>query len=117
MLLTEYHRVQEHREALVRVVHAEVQRYFDDPALVCDDGRVSFPGRDRLSGEYYVAHESYTQHAGPVWIQIGVMCHCLEKMDGHGGADRDYLGLEVWLRCDPQDWTFEIFRNTDSSSL
>jgi hypothetical protein len=31
--------------------------------------------------------------------------------------DDDYLGLEVWLRCDPVKWTFDLFRNTDSSVI
>jgi hypothetical protein len=36
------------------------------------------------------------------------------------GVDRedDYLGLEVWLKCVPGRWSsFEVFRNTDSSSI
>ncbi len=113
--LSEYRAVQEHRAALLRAVHDEVQRYFDDTDLVFESE--SFPSRGRLTGEYYLGEESYEMHVGPVWIQIGVACHCLERANGSGRPEQDYLGLNVWVRCDPQAWSFEVFRNTDSSSI
>ena len=43
---------------------------------------------------------------------------CLEKPKAGVDRDDDYLGLRVWLRCFPGRWSsFEVFRNTDSSSI
>jgi hypothetical protein len=53
----------------------------------------------------------------PTWFQVGVMCRCLARSSRPGEAVRDYLGLEVWLRCDPAGWSFSVFRNTDSSVI
>jgi hypothetical protein len=115
--LSAYHAIQQRREQLLDVVHQEVEAYLNTPGLYGEDGNDMFPNRSRMSGEYYVSDESYIGHVGPEWIQVGVMCHCLEKPSRAGQRDRDYLGLEVWLRCDPADWSFAVFRNTDSSSI
>jgi hypothetical protein len=40
-----------------------------------------------------------------------------EPAGADGDRAQDYLGLDVWLRCDPGKWTFSVFRNTDSSSI
>ena len=117
MRLSEYHAIQQRRQQMLDTVHIAVEAYLNTPGLYVEGGEDGFPDRSRMSGEYYVSDESYTGHVGPVWIQVGVMCHCLEKPSRAGQEDRDYLGLEVWLRCDPNDWSFSVFRNTDSSSI
>jgi hypothetical protein len=49
---------------------------------------------------------------------VSVMCRCLEPPKACVDRDDDYLGLQVWLRCVPGRWSsFEVFRNTDSSSI
>ena len=117
MRLSNYHAIQQHRARMLEAVHREVESYLNTPGLYVEGSEDGFPNRSRMSGEYYVSHESYTGHVGPVWIQVGIMCHCLEKPSRAGREDRDYLGLEVWLRCDSADWSFEVFRNTDSSAI
>lgn len=114
--VAEYAAIQRHRENLLRTVQREVEAYLNTPGLY-GEGE-SFPDRLRLSGDYYIGSESYIAHRDPVWFQIGVFCRCLEHPKA--GVDRkdDYLGLEVWLKCVPGTWSsFEVFRNTDSSSI
>ena len=115
--LSDYHAIQQHRKQMLDVVHQEVEAYLNTPSLYTEGGDDVFPDRSRMSGEYYVGDESYTGHVGPVWIQVGITCRCLEKPSRPGQEDRDYLGLEVWVRCDPPNWSFTIFRNTDSSAI
>jgi hypothetical protein len=117
MRLSDYHAIQRHRGSMLELVHREVEAYLNTPGLFVERDEDGFPNRSRLSGEYYVSDESYTGHVGPVWIQIGITCHCLERAPPSGFEARDYLGLEVWLRCDPKDWSFSVFRNTDSSAI
>jgi hypothetical protein len=117
MRLSDYHAIQQRRGQMLDVVHREVEAYLNTPGLYGEGGDGMFPDRSRMSGEYYVSDESYTGHVGPVWIQVGVICHCLEEPARPGQENRDYLGLEVWLRCDPNDWSFAVFRNTDSSAI
>lgn len=117
MRLSEYHEIQQHRDRLLAVVHREVDAYLNTSGLYVEGGEGGFPNRSRMSGTYYVGDESYTRHVGPVWIQVGIECRCLEKPSPPRREKLDYLGLEVWLRCDPADWSFTVFRNTDSSSI
>jgi hypothetical protein len=117
MRLSDYHAIQQRRQQMLDIVHQEVEAYLNTPGLYGEAGDDMFPDRSRMSGEYYVSDESYTGHVGPVWIQVGITCHCLGKPSRPGQEDRDYLGLEVWLRCDPTDWSFIVFRNTDSSTI
>ena len=44
------------------------------------------------------------------------MTHFLQPQESALSDDRDYLGLEVWLRYDA-DWNFSVYRNTDSSGI
>ena len=118
MRLSDYHVIQEkHRGRMLDLVHREVEEYMNTPGLYGETGDNTFPDRSHMSGKYYVSDESYTGHVGPVWIQISVMCHCLGSRHGPEHEERDYLGLEVWLRCEPDNWSFSVFRNTDSSSI
>jgi hypothetical protein len=118
MRLSDYLAIQQqHRGRMLDLVHQEVEAYLNTPDLFGEGENGSFSNRSCMSGEYYVGDESYTGRVGPVWIQISVMCHCLGSRRGPGHEERDYLGLEVWLRCDPDDWSFSVFRNTDSSSI
>ncbi|TKR29492.1 hypothetical protein FCE95_15250 [Luteimonas gilva] len=112
--LSDYHLIQSHRDRLLDAVHDELDAYLNSDAIF---GAGDFPNRERLTGEYYIADESYAQHTGPLWIQIGIKCHCLEYPINAGQIDLDYLGLEVWLRFEPASGAFSIFRNTDSSSI
>jgi hypothetical protein len=102
----------------LKAVHREVEAYLNDPRLVFDGDADGFPHRRRLTGSYYIGGESYIAHRDPPWVQIGVMCRCLEPPKPGVVREDDYLGLEVWLRYVPGRWsTFEVFRNSDSSSI
>lgn len=114
--VAEYATIQRHREMLLRAVQREVEAYLNTPGLY-GEGE-SFPDRLRMTGAYYVGAESYIAHRDPAWFQISVRCHCLEGPKAGVPRDDDYLGLEVWLKCVPGRWSsFEVFRNTDSSSI
>lgn len=114
----EYGAIQRHREDLLRVVHREIEAYVNDPHLCFDGDDQGFPHRRRLTGAYYIGSESYIAHRDPGWIQISIKCHCLAPPKKGVNRDDDYLGLEVWLKCVPGQWSsFEVFRNTDSSSI
>jgi hypothetical protein len=116
--VAEYAAIQRHRDKLLKAVHRAVEAYLNDPRLVFDGDGEGFPHRQRLTGAYYIGGESYRAHRDPVWFQIGVMCRCLEPPTPGGGREDDSLGLEVWLKCLPGRWaSFEVFRNTDSSSI
>jgi hypothetical protein len=112
--LSEYRAIQAHRDQMLAAVHREVEEYLNTPGFSTEGDEGSFPNRSEMSGEYYIGEENYTRHVGPLWFQIGVLCRCLRKPTW---ADRDYLGLQVWLRCDPENWVFSTFRNTDSSVI
>ncbi len=114
----EFTAIQRHRDKLLHFVHCEVEEYLKDPELVFEGNEVGFPHRRKLTGTYYIANESYIAHAAPPWFQICVKCHFLEPPKAGIERDDDYLGLEVWLKCVPGNWdSFEVFRNTDSSSI
>ena len=114
----DYASIQRHRGKLLRVVHREVEKYLNDPRLVFDGPEEGFPHRHRLAGTYYIGGESYIAHRNPAWFQISIMCRCLEPAKSGVPGGGDYLGLEVWLKCVPGQWaSFEVFRNTDSSSI
>jgi hypothetical protein len=116
--VAEYAAIQRHRDGLLKAVHREVEAYLNDPLLYFDGDKEGFPHRGRLTGTYYIAGESYIAHREPVWFQISVKCHCLEFPRAGRAREGDYLGLEVWLKCVPGKWSrFEVFRNTDSSSI
>jgi hypothetical protein len=117
--VAEYAAIQRHRDKLLKAVHREVEAYMNDPRLAFDgDDEDGFPHRRRLTGSYYIGGESYVAHRNPPWFQIGVMCRCQEPPKPGLDREDDYLGLKVWLRCVPGRWvSFEVFRNTDSSSI
>jgi hypothetical protein len=114
--VAEYSAIQRHRDKLLRAVHPEVKAYLNTPGLY-GEGE-SFPDRLRMTGAYYIGCESYIAHRNPAWFQILVSCRCLECPKRGMDRDDDYLGLDVWLKCAPGHWSgFEVFRNTDSSSI
>lgn len=116
LTVAEYAAIRRHREKLLGAVHREAEAYLNTPGLY-GEGE-SFPDRIRMTGAYYIGSESYLAHRDPAWVQIGVQCRCLERPKPGVARDDDYLGLEVWLRCVPGQWSsFEVFRNTDSSSI
>ena len=112
-----YEAIQAHRDEMLQRVHQEVEAYLNTPGLYYEGDEEGFPNRSQMTGEYYVGDEYYTTHSHPVWFQIGILCRCLQKPRHEGQRDRDYLGLEVWLRCEPDVWSFTVFRNTDSSVI
>ena len=114
--LSEYQALQERRSLLDQAVHAEIESYVNDPEL-CSDSVDEFPQFQKLTGEYYIGSESYERQVGPLEYRVAVLCRCLERSTGLPETSSDYLGLEVWLSCDPSTWTFTVFRNTDSSSI
>ncbi|MBS0263301.1 MAG: hypothetical protein JSS02_15270 [Planctomycetes bacterium] len=114
--VTEYAAIQQHRARLIQTVHREVEEYLNTPGLYYEGQ--SFPDRLRMTGAYYIGAESYIAHRDPTWFQISVRCHCLERPKAGVPREDDYMGLEVWLKCIPGQWSsFEVFRNTDSSSI
>lgn len=114
--VAEYAAIQRHRDKLLRAVQRQVEEYLNTAGLY-GEGE-SFPDRTRMTGAYYIGAETYIAHRNPVWFQISIKCHCLKTPWGTVNRDSDYLGLEVWLKCVPGRWSsFEVFRNTDSSSI
>jgi hypothetical protein len=118
VVVAEYAAIQQHRDKLLKAVHRAVEAYLNDPRLVFAGDEDGFPHRQRLSGTYYIGGESYTAHRDPVWFQICFKCRCQQRAAPDGGRADDYLGLDVWLKCLPGRWaSFEVYRNTDSSSI
>lgn len=116
LTVAEYKALQRHRVKLLQTVHDEIERYLNTQGLYGEGD--SFPDRLRMTGTYYLGTESYIAYREPVWIQISVMCCCLEHAKAGMNREDDYLGLEVWLKCFPGRWSaFEVFRNTDSLSI
>lgn len=71
-----------------------------------------------MTEAYDIGGESYLAHRNPEWIQISIRCRFLEHPLPGMPRENDYLGLEVWLKCEPGRWSsFEVFRNTDSSAI
>jgi hypothetical protein len=114
MRLSDYERIQSQRLRLLEALDREIHSYLNSEQVL-NGG--AFPDRARLTGVYYVARESYTQHVGPPWVQVGFSCHCLGQQGRAGEGDFDYLGLDVWLRCDDLCSEVTVFRNTDSSVI
>ena len=104
------------RDALVER-HAEilalasrlVEEYANDRCA--PPGEDWFPEQSRLTGEYYIGGESYHRLPGERWIQVCISMHCLGRRIDEVG---DYLGLDVWLRYDPDCGRLTNHRNTDS---
>ncbi len=116
MKLADYNEIQVHRGELLGVIHEEVESYLNTTELVYDSDE-GFPSLARLTGFYYISDETYETHVNPLWYQISIQTHFLEKPWMDNQEDFDYLGLQVWVRCDPEAWRFSIFRNTDSSVI
>lgn len=115
---SEYLETQKHRKTILNTVFKEVTEYLSTDYLVGYGDEDMFPNLSKMSGEYYVENESYEKEIeeGKIFFYIGIMTHFLENRNRRGEED-DYLGLHVWIKGDPSDWTFSIFRNTDSSSI
>jgi hypothetical protein len=114
--VAEFSSIQRHRKKLLVIVHREIENYLNTAGMY-GEGE-SFPDRLCMTGEYYIGSESYFAHRDPAWFQISVRCRCLKTPMSASSRASDYLGLEVWLKCVPRRWSsFEIFRNTDSSSI
>jgi hypothetical protein len=118
-----YQAVQGHREAILALLHATVESYLRDMAF--DDG---FPRRDRLTGEYYIGSECYSVAINPcrdpvsgvVFVpcyRVNFRVRCLQwPRPPHVPRFDDYLGLDVDIRCDPDEWRLCVF-GCDSSVI
>ncbi|MDR0672570.1 MAG: hypothetical protein LBF93_02660 [Zoogloeaceae bacterium] len=121
----EVQRVLLHHDAILMTVQEAVRKYVEDPALTFDTRAEGFPSRDRLSGEYYIAGESYLLQDEPWFQKIGrkpgcrfsVLVHCLETCPGGNSEDRDYLGLEIHFAWLPETGAFAYLGDIDSSSI
>lgn len=109
----EYDSLQQRRQQILTLLDAEVERYVSDNVYPGDD---SFPDRDRLTGEFYLGNERYSKEGDPEWIRISMFCRCLEHPRPGDDQPGDYLGLEVYLRCDPISGGFSVL-GTDESSI
>jgi len=111
--LADYQALQVHRERMLAVVHRMVEDhltvsgYIAKPGDEAASGLESFPSSGRLSGEYYIGDESYTMEVGPLRFRISIMARCLSRSPQEGSVKRDYLGLEAWLECLPDEWEFK----------
>jgi hypothetical protein len=109
----EYEAIQRRRQEILALLDAEVERYVSENTSPGDD---SFPKRDRMTGEFYIGHESYSKEGKPAWFRVSIFCRCLGgPKAGMDGKD-DYLGLEVYLRCEPGSGAYSVL-DTDSSSI
>jgi hypothetical protein len=102
----------ERRADILALVHAQVEQYAND--MSAPPGEDWFPKQARFTGEYYIGEESYHKLVGASGCQIRVEARCL----AHGkDRPRDYLGLDVWLRFDPDSGRIWVHRNTDSKVI
>ena len=67
----EYESLQERRQEILTMLDAAVERYVNENS---SHGDASFPKRDRMTGEFYIGHETYSKHSNLVWFQISVFC-------------------------------------------
>ena len=105
-----------YRDDILAAVDRAIEAYLRDPDLTYETDH--FPTWQRLTGEYYIAGESYWSEQGPPKLQMSLMAHCLESAPpDSGGRCRDYLGLEVWLELDELNGAIEVVRSTDSCSI
>jgi hypothetical protein len=109
-----YNTIQLHRPALTTLIHTEIEEYINDPSLCTDDPNM-FPSQAVLSGNYYISRESYALKKHPLLL-LGIQCQCLRKPWGTVKTESHYLGLHLWITCDPALGSFQISGNTDSSS-
>ena len=113
------------RDAILAVVHGAVQHYIDHPSLTFEKAEEGFPSRDRLTGEYYISHESYKVDDEPWFPKVGrqreyrfsFMVHCLEHLWHENQVDQDYLGLEVHFDWIPDEAAFRYNGDVDSSVI
>jgi hypothetical protein len=113
MKLSDYQAIQSHRERMLEVIHRMVDDHLNRTGYVAEardvtaPGLEAFPSAGGLSGEYYIGDESYEMEVGPVRFAISIMARCLSGAVQRDEANRDYLGLEAWLECSPDDWDFK----------
>jgi len=109
----EFESLQWRRPEILALLNAEVERYVNVNALPGGD---SFPDRDRLTGEFYIGSEKYSRQGDPVWFRISIFCRCLEHPRPGSKKPDDYLGLEVYFRCEPGSGAYSVL-DTDESSI
>ena len=107
MRLSTYHAIQERRGDLLTAVHDGLCSYCNTDRI-SDEDSDDFPNWGRLTGQYYIGDISYTPHVEPVWYEIAVNARFLERQFHDNQSDFDYLNLEVYVKCVPEDWTFEV---------
>jgi hypothetical protein len=97
---------------ILAVADALVEEYANSGCA--PPGEDWFPEQVKLTGEFYVGSESYHRLPGERWIQVCVEARCLGHEPDSPG---DYLGLDVWLRYDPENGRLWNHRNTDSMAI
>jgi hypothetical protein len=97
------------RAEILALADAEVEEHAN--SMSAPAGQDWFPEQARLTGEFYIGSESYHRLVGETWVQVCMHMRCIgRRLDTPG----DYLGLDVWLRYDPDEDRLWIHRNTDS---
>ena len=112
-------------ESVIEVFCAAIQGYINDDSLTYELSEQGFPVRGRLTGEYYIASESYWVSYEPWFERVGrsreyrfsIHAHCLEHKRSKIIDDQDYLGLEVHFTWDCQIGQFFHHGDVDSSSI
>ena len=115
------------REAILAAVHQAVQAYLDDRSLTSGSAVCGFPALEMLTGEYYIASESYRVNDEPWFPRVGrskeyrlsFLVHCLGRHSHphETASDQDYLGLDVHFDWLPDRGTFAYHGDIDSSVL
>ena len=112
-------------ESVMEIFCGAIQGYINDESLTYDLPEHGFPARGRLTGEYYIASESFWVSYEPWFERVGrsreyrfsILAHGLEYKKYGTIEDRDYLGLEVHFIWDPQTGKFSHHGDIDSSCI
>ncbi len=107
----------QHKHTILDTLHAALADYLD--AVSPDQ---TFPDKAKLSGEYYIAAETYWvwRHPNPIAAQapeyrFSFMAHLLQTESPI--VDRDYLGLEVHFVWDDHSRQVVFYGDIDASSI
>ena len=95
MMEEQYRRIIQAKSRIDEAVYAAVREYVNDERLY-NAAEGMFPRSDRLTGNFYIAEETYVLHGGD--IRGSIMAHFTEMFSGGvvvTPAEQDYLGLEV----------------------
>lgn len=121
----EHQRLHMLRAVLLRQVQEIVEKYLGDESAQQEaDGERGFPDITKMTGEYYIADESYHQYVkqcppnrGQKSLWFSLMVRCLEKPFVENQQNFDYLGLEIHFKWDVETGQFIHYGDIDSSSI